>query len=50
MYEVLETRAASPNAPPVIHELANALPVDFTPSIKVANECFKSAPGKREIH
>jgi hypothetical protein len=39
--EVLETRAASPNAPPVIHELANALPVDFTPSIKVANECFK---------
>jgi hypothetical protein len=39
--EVLETRAASPNAPPVIHEVVNAPPVDFTPPIQVPNDCFK---------
>lgn len=31
--QVLETRAASPNAPPVIHELVNEPQVDYTPPI-----------------
>src|SRR4051812_1320897 len=39
--QVLETRAASPNAPPVIHELVDTPQVDFTPPIRVANECFQ---------
>jgi hypothetical protein len=39
--QVLETRAASPHAPPIIHELANEPHAPFTPSIRVDNEPFK---------
>ena len=38
---MLETRAASPSAPPVIHQLANEPYAPFTPSIQVINECFQ---------
>lgn len=38
--QVLETRAASPHAPPVIHELANEPHAPFTPSIRVGNELY----------
>ena len=31
--QVLETRAASPNAPPVIYELVDAPPIDYSPPI-----------------
>jgi hypothetical protein len=39
--QVLETRAASLNAPPVIHELASEPHAPFTPPIRVANEPFQ---------
>ena len=39
--QVLETRAASPNAPPVIHQLVNEPHAPFTPRIQVVNECFE---------
>jgi hypothetical protein len=39
--QVLETRAASPHAPPVIHELANEPHAPFTLPIRVGNEPFK---------
>jgi hypothetical protein len=39
--QVLETRAARPNAPPVIHQLVNEPHAPFTPRIQVVNKCFK---------
>ena len=39
--QVLETRAATPNAPPVVHELASEPQVDFTPPIQVESEPFQ---------
>jgi hypothetical protein len=39
--QVLETRPASPGAPPVIHQLAAEQQVDFIPPIQVASEPFK---------
>ena len=38
--QVLETRPASPSAPPVIHQLAAEPQVDFNPPIQVANKPF----------
>jgi hypothetical protein len=46
--QVLETRAASPNTPPVVHELVDAPPTDYTPLIRVANECFKVLRDERD--
>ena len=39
--QVLETRPTSPNAPAVLHELANEPQVDFNPPIQVASEPFQ---------
>ena len=39
--QVLETRAASENAPEVVHELASEPQVDYTPPINVQNEPFQ---------
>lgn len=39
--QVLETRAASPSAPAVIHQLASEPYALFTPPIRVANEPFQ---------
>jgi hypothetical protein len=38
---VLETRAATPNAPPVILQSVNEPYAPFTPPIQVINECFE---------
>jgi hypothetical protein len=46
--QVLETRAASPSAPPVIQELVDAPPTDYTPPIQVGNECFKVLRDERD--
>jgi hypothetical protein len=45
---VLETRAASPNAPPVVHELVDAPLTDYAPLIRVVNECFKVLRDERD--
>lgn len=39
--QVLETRAASPNAPAVVHQLVNEPQVDFSPPIQVPNDSFQ---------
>jgi len=39
--EVLETRAASENAPPVVHELASQQPTAYSPPIQVDSRPFK---------
>ena len=46
--QVLETRAASPNAPPVVHELASQQQIDYTPPIQVQNEPFKVLCNERD--
>jgi len=46
--QVLETQAASPHAPPVVHELVDRLQIDYTPPIQVQNDPFEVLCNERD--